>query len=295
MEETDVFAQSTEDDPFAGSDFGDFEQQEPAPAAAPQQDIPTVNREGERIDTPPAFGLPTLTPEQQAAEGAAYREATGEPEPTPAPAQEAVAEDTTLPAEPVHHAPQDGASVESQEGEAAPAPEQAPEAALQPAERVPAAVGEPATTFDGEQHDGPQIEQPVQPEPEAAAAKVEEALQPSESSSGEEFAAPPAEKKDKGGKVTKRQYVLLQQTGQDTFKQLAWHEDKEGKLLARGSGKRQRVVLARGTEDALKFGYAVVGAPQEGSTLVAVAASLFQPKKVKPLPPEPMKQRLQIG
>ena len=106
----------------------------------------------------------------------------------------------------------------------------------------------------------------------------------------------PEETKDKRGRVTHRRYVILRHDGNSKYTQLDWYEDKQHKLVPRNTSgaKRQNVVLARGTEEALKFGYAVVDSPPKGAPLVAVAAAYFQVRHVAPEPPEPMRQKLKI-
>jgi hypothetical protein len=185
-----------------------------APPAA--EDLSAENERREQEGDVP-IGLPTLTPEQQAAEAQRYREEHGEPEPPdPTPAE---ADGTT------------GSTTD--------------EAAV-----------EPVATEDGD-------------------------------------APMPQETKDKRGRVTHRRYVILRAEDDTHYVQLDWHE-KDGKLV-RSGGKRQTVVLARGTEEALKFGYHVVDSPPEGAELVAVAAAYFQVRHVAPEPPEPMRQRLKIS
>jgi hypothetical protein len=116
------------------------------------------------------------------------------------------------------------------------------------------------------------------------------------------MAAEPVEPTDSRGRTTKRRYYILGIDGPGKFHQLSWYEDGdakpgEGKLVERGTpnAKKQSVRLARDPDDALAFGYAVLGAPPEGIRLIAVAALHFQPKMVKPKPVVPTRTRLQIG
>jgi hypothetical protein len=89
----------------------------------------------------------------------------------------------------------------------------------------------------------------------------------------------------------------LRVDGPGKFTQVHWYEDDKGKMLTKREpgSKRQTVALCKNAEDALKIGFAACGGPQDGVNLVATAALHFQPKVVKPLPPEPSKQRLQIS
>jgi hypothetical protein len=156
------------------------------------------------------------------------------------------------------------------------------------AESVAEAAGREAARRE-EEGDVP-IDTAGLPEPTPPAPQAVDGAEP------EADAPIPEETKDKRGRVTHRRYVILRHEGAGRFTQLDWYEDKQRKLVTKNTpgSKRQTVVLARGTEDALKYGYVIAGSPQKGVPLVAVAAAYFQVKNVAPQPPEPMKQRLQI-
>lgn len=152
--------------------------------------------------------------------------------------------------------------------------QQQPEASQEPAEAVSEPEQAPATSE-------------AAPEAETAA----------EASADTETAPVPDEPRNESGKTTHRRYYVLQLTGAGKFEQVAWYEDENGQMVAKGTkgAKRQTVALSRGTDDALKIGFAALGSPQEGVKIVAVAALHFQPRTVRPKPPEPSKARLEIS
>lgn len=293
MEGEDVFGGSEigEDDPFAGTDFGDFDQpapaaapapaeQRPAPEAAPTSEPPVVDKEGNPVA---GAALPTLTPEQQAAEAARYRQEHGEPEPARSDPEEQQARLRAIhereaqekaQAETAPPTPQAGAI------EDAPAAEQPQEAAQEAEEAAPAP--EP-------------IRPPLEPEADAIPAEPAGATGEDEPATEEGDASVPAEKKDKTGRVTHRRYLILRPEGNGKYTEVVWYENSKGEMVEKGArgAKRQKYALARGQEEALKIGYAAMGAPAR-ATIVAVALSAFQSKVVEPETPKPSAIRLKI-
>jgi hypothetical protein len=172
-------------------------------------------------------------------------------------------------------------------------PTQVPEAL-----RVP--VGEAAVIEEEEEAAVPEVETaPPPPPPPAeppAPPTAPEGIAALEVPENPDHAPEPEELKNNAGKVVKRRYVVLQVDGPGKFSQIAWHVDKAGKIVAKGTpgARRQTVALARGTDEALKIGYAAVGSPAKGVTLIACAQLHFQPRKIEPIEPEPEKQRLKI-
>lgn len=279
MEASDAFAQEIAggDDPFA-EDFGELEPpQDPGAqpadgAEAPVEEPPIVNREGERIDAPAETNGtapdPTATPTGETAPGGASE---GGP-----------AKDPTSPGE------------SAGPTEAAQADPTTPSGGDPTPEADPTPVGsQTSQPAEPEQTTGPSAGEP--------ASTSESAPEGSPSSGGEpreqvQDAEEPKETEDKSGRKTKRRYLIFHVDGPGKLSQVHWYEDSKGKLAQRGGGnKRQTVCLARGTDDALKFGYAACGSPANGVKLVAVAKLHFQPRDVKPRPPEPMRQKLTIS
>lgn len=315
MEASETFGAGVDDpadDPFAGSDFGELDGDDGATLDANEAEIPTVNADGEVIDPPPAETDPTPASSPASAAGA---EATPATSPAAAPSAPA--------------APSESAQSQPSPAMPPPAPTGETNHAAAPSAPTSPAATEPKTLADAEQAVAAAVQevdvddtvaaeddlseaQAAQdvaaaanpPEAAAAAPAVAEipAAAPAteavveESSADPEDAAPPAEKKDKRDRVTHRRYTILQVLGPDDFKRVSWYEDKDGKMVARGNGaKRQRIALARDGEQALAIGYAALGSPEKGVTLVAVAVSLFQPKTVQPDEPEPAKRKLKIS
>jgi hypothetical protein len=281
-----------EDDPFAGSDFGDFGEDEPAAVAvtdiqpteplgdgrptqeespepaAPAADIPVVNAEGEIVDPPTSTA------------GAATAGANVPQSSPPAPSAPAASTPN----------PDLGKTIGEVEAEREMAAAEAEEATVDlPQEDPPIA---PTA--------GAEIVQPVAPKPAAPAAPASTTVSEPDPAVAvaempEDEAPIPAEKVDKKKRVTHRRYTVLQVIGPDDFRRVSWYE-KDGKMAPRGDGaKRQKVALARDAEGALAIGYAALGSPEKGAALVAVAHSLFQVKEVKPAEPEPAKRRLKIS
>lgn len=335
MEGHDTFQQGIEigeEDPFAGSDFGDWEQpSNDSPPVVPAA-APTVTATAPVSVTPPQSpaGAPTPAqpppPEPQAAEAPSIPTPDGE---QPAGAASGTPQaSTAAPAAPPEAAPD--APAPAQQPPSAPAGTAAPPTAQIASQSVAQEDEDPGLPWDEEaarreeMGDVPIDTEGLPPVPadfefDRGETRVltqddlDEAgydgpiaqdgevpvTHPAHPVNYESADAPvPDETKDKRGRVTHRRYVLLRADAkQGQFTQLDWFEDKNRNLVARNSAgaKRQTVVLARGTDDALKFGFAVVGSPQTGADLIAVAAAYFQVKKVEPEPPEPMKQRLRIS
>lgn len=265
MESSDVFSQGvqvSDADPFAGGDdwaaFGDAAQE-------PVEEPPVVDREGVAV-------TPTLSPEAAAAEAQAYRTEKGEPEP-PEPV-------VAAPEEPERFVPGVQAPVAAHGAPSAPEP--VVEAPVPPAPARGATVPPPALPG------GVHVSQTLEPElaPEVTDGDEDEA----------EDAPVPQEPVNEAGRPTHRRYYVFRATDTGTYEQLSWNE-KDGKMVPKGThgAKRQSVALARGTEDALKIGYAALGSPLDGVKIVAVAALHFQVRTVKPRVPEPSRARLEIS
>lgn len=291
MEGSDAFANET-DDPFAGSDFGEFGDEEKDDGKdAP---IPTVNADGDVIDPPPAVeivdtpatGVKETDEEADTRERIEVAEAAAEnqaekPDPTPA---SSPASDVGVEAnQPTSQAPVPSESTASSEA-----------ASSTPAAENLAPVGGPAE--DPEQ--AAKLKEWQERKAAEEAAKRENAAAVEEASKVDPDVAPiPDEKKDKKDRVTHRRYVILQVTSPQEFKLVQWYEDKEGRMVERGGPKarRQKYALARDNEGALAVGFAALGSPEKGIPLVAVAESLFQIKTVAPDEPEPAKRKLKIS
>lgn len=334
MEASDSFGQGVEigaDDPFAGTDFGDFGDEQQPSENAGTTELKTVDREGNEVAAPPNHAANDGASVESAAEGTKPA-----PEVSPAPAEQTPAAIEPTPASPqVAASPPDNRTEEERaenarqyreahgEGEYAPPPREgsvpveAPVADPTPAEsggvtgsttedptlpssQQPAEpVAEAATEQERREEEGdvpvppqsPATSEGSSPAPEAPAASAEP-----QSGGNEEDAPEPEETRDSSGKTTKRKYVVLQVVGPGKFEQVTWYE-KDGEIVAKGTpgSKRQGIALVRGAEDALKLGYAALGSPTDTIHLVAVAQLHFQPKPVRPAAPRPSAVRLQIG
>lgn len=346
MEGSDVFAQEigADDDPFAGTDFGDFTQEQPAaPPAQPEparpvpepdvpiatEGLPTVDREGNPVQ-PSVNGQPAQAPVQAqaasppvtpppgpsdpAAEAAAYDAQHAAPAPAqavaPAPdpstgseggqAPPIAAQQPQEPAPDPTPAASNGTTGSTTEPEPAPVPPTEPTADAPTDAPTPAPTAEPAPVADAPPAGGSEPE-PSTPEP--AADETQPSPEPTASTGSDDGGTEPAserdemlrpEKKDKGGRVTHRNYLILRVEGGGRYSEVSWYE-KGGDIVPQGTAgsKRQKYALARGQEDALKVGYAALGAPPRAH-IVAVAVSSFQPKIVEPEAPRPERARLKI-
>ena len=272
MESSEAFEQGIEiaegEDPFAGSDFGDWEQ--PTEVRPPQAPPTTYS------DAPPL----------------SIEKVEDEPEPEPVPQ---IAETPPQPAPQPVGAPPEPAPVAAQEP-----PSAAPTPVGVPAVAEPQTA--PQTAAEAVEAPAPAPAPAPKPEPDDDELEDEEPEEPDEEpdlvAAADNGDAPmPVEPKDKAGRTTKRRYLLLRVDGDNKFSRLTWHENKGGELAtSRSDGaRRQTVVLAKDAEDALRFGYLASGAPPKGITLVPVAVQNFQPRTVAPIPPEPAKVRLRIS
>jgi hypothetical protein len=330
MEGHDVFTQRNEigdDDPFAGSDFGDWEQeptvgQEPTPidplaengTSADAVPEPQVQVTDAPQPEPPTLDAPPPPPSPSQAQAA--QEESSAPDVASAPPSPPSAASAPAPEAPPE--PQSGVGTPPETG--AVAAQEPPQQAATPADVVvePLDPQEAAEEAARREQEGdvpidteglPEVPEdvPEDPPPQAGESGTTTSSEPESSSPPPVTETPvatvdgdapmPDETKDKRGRVTHRRYVILHADGNGKFTQLDWYEDKQRKLTTKGAAnaKRQTVVLARGTEDALKFGYVVVGSPPDGAQLVAVAAAYFLVRNVSPKPPEPAKQRLHIS
>jgi hypothetical protein len=324
MEASETFGagvESPEDDPFAGSDFGDFGDDattegagEASEAAVPTEGIPVVNAEGERVDPPtaPTDGGQTAQsaePVKETAEEGAAREAhekaQREAEADAARKRAAEIADQRkaegqaiaggVPEPKIDAVTEAKAEVEQAQDEVSVEPSQAAEVDLNAAEEKLIDAEHEAGEIDektarlAEQGTGISSQ-------EAAAAAAQGGSPTSVGASGEEEAPEPEEKKDKKNRVTHRRYIILQVISPGNYKQVYWYEDSNGTMVPRGPGaKRQKIALARDGEGALGVGYAAVGSPPQGAPLVAVAESLFRVVTVAPDEPEPAKRKLKFS
>jgi hypothetical protein len=252
------------EDPFAGSDFGDWEQ---PTEVRPSQPAPTTYSEA-----------PPLSIER-AEDESITQFAETPPEPAPEP--------VSTPVESAPVAAQEPPSVAATplpDVQPPPEPQTAAESVSEPVE-APAPQPQPEPEPDEDYDDDLEDDEPEDEEPDLVAAE----------NNGE--APMPVEPKDKAGRTTKRRYLLLRVDGDGKFSRLSWHENRRGELVtskAEGA-RRQTVVLAKDAEDALRFGFLASGAPPKGITMVPVAVQNFQPRTVAPIPPEPAKIRLRIS
>jgi hypothetical protein len=302
MEGSDPFAQvetTGENDPFAGTEFGDFEQHEPTTDGDGEAsgELKTVDKEGNEVA--PGQAAPAHAPNDGAQSGtqtepAAQPTSEVDVQPQAAPAPAEVAQEATPDPTPSSPEPSPAATPDASPQPGEPAPSEPAAAAAPSGESTPASTeatnGASAEQTGGDQGD-PTPASPAQPSPAATSDSS------SSESSDVEDAPLPEEPKDKRGRATARRYVILRVDGPGKFTQVHWYESADGKMLTKREpgSKRQTVALCKNAEDALKVGFAACGGPQDGVNLVATAALHFQPKVVKPLPPEPSKQRLQIS
>lgn len=294
--------------------------------------LPVVDREGQRIDEPvqePTQEQPVEDATQVAAEAAAAEVVADEAEVAAESAEAAAAVDPTPPSAPPTapsqaSEPEASASETGEGSEVYKLAEEMLRAHWQEIGQDPDTMATLATLGEQEakgwlkKAEDALGEDPTSAAPEAGApsaaseAPGEPAATPDPTSASSEApgeaagdespaeagdgasddAAAPQEKE--GG--TKRQYKLFTPDGPGKFSEVSWHE-KAGKVVEKGTAgaKKQTVVLARGQEDALSHGFAVLGAPQDGASLIAVAATYWQVKRVDPDPVQPIRQRLRIS
>lgn len=274
---SDAFTQGTEiqeDDPFAGTDFGDLDLSEGSSAAAKADVDQPAAAEEEPLPTSPVAEAPVERPAAQA------------PQEQPPPAE--VPAETAPPAQEV---PLKTVNKEGEEIDLPPAVETP--AAAEMSEVTPGQTGPHVESLtaatkatDAPGTDAVEVEAPTEkPAEKPAAVDSEPPL------------APEPEEVSKGGKVMKRKYLIFAPNGIDSFKRVHWYVNRDGAMCRRGDpgARKQVIALARDNEVALKIGYAAVGAPQDGASLVAVAEASFRVRNVEPDTPQPTRQRLKIS
>ena len=280
----DVFSQGVEvsdDDPFAGSDFGDFGESDAEPASDVPNDLPVVNREGERVDAETVAETEAATPDSapEVERPAAVPRGGAVAPPEDAMADWAPAPDTTPAEPPSLSAPAPASEAIEAEGGTGLPPE-----AQNGSQGVTAETEAPPDDDRDETEDyDDELEDDVDGEPE-----------PEDEPEGQAEPPDAAVPKDVAGH---RRYVVLRVDGPGKFSQVSWHENSKGKMVASNApgAKRQTVVLSRTATDALRAGFVAVGSPENGVTLIAVAAVYFQPRRLKLKPPEPSRVRLDIS
>jgi hypothetical protein len=176
--------------------------------------------------------------------------------------------------------------VVNKEGETVEAP-QATDQAMSPeqAEDAPDAVGAP----DAAQAptEAPQEAQETPQEPVEAPQEAEAPAAPAETAA----AAPEAA----NGKSPVRHYKVLYQTGPSTW--------EEADLLKAKSDGNANIVMvdgqpwlaARNNEHATRLSFGVLGRPTQGVTSFPVPKGAWKPRRVKPAPPKPDRERLDIS
>lgn len=114
----------------------------------------------------------------------------------------------------------------------------------------------------------------------------------SSSDGNEEQSEAEAPKPTKG----KRAYRLFTPESVDKFTAVTWFENKKGEPVPKGTSgaKKQSIVMTADQEGALRFGWQIIGSPQDGCPLVAVADSQWTVRHVSPDPVQPVRQRLKI-
>jgi hypothetical protein len=163
----------------------------------------------------------------------------------------------------------------------------------------------------------PPVEAPEQPEaaeppaqpPVEAQAPAEDAQAPVEAQSGadggQEPPTPPTGQgtQDGGGQepdpepvkegAQVRLYKLLYQTGPTTWEE-SQIPDEHAQTVPDEKHGPQRFLKARNNDHARRLAWVIHGRPEAGITVIPVPASSFKPKRIKPKPPEPSRERLEI-
>lgn len=147
---------------------------------------------------------------------------------------------------------------------------------------------QPAETQQ-EPQEAPEPSEEAAPQGDAAEApqEAQEAPQQPQESNGRTAVGP------RGGKGELRYYKIAYQTGPSSWEFHTLDTVPEGVETEIVEGEKW--VKARNNEHALRLGYAVLGAPQDGVTVWPVPKGAYKPKRVKPAPPKPERTRLVIG
>jgi hypothetical protein len=151
-------------------------------------------------------------------------------------------------------------------------------------------------------------EPPAQPpvEPQAPAEGAQAPVEPqSGTDGGQEPPTPPtgqgtqddgsgSEPDPEAAKAAQvRLYKLLYQTGPTTWEE-SQIPDEHAEVVPDEKHGPQRFLRARNNDHARRLAFVIHGRPEAGVTVIPVPASSFKPKRIKPKPPEPSRERLEI-
>lgn len=125
------------------------------------------------------------------------------------------------------------------------------------------------------------------PEPPAPAAAAEEAAQPAQQAGDE--------------KNPLRLYRLIYQTGEKSWEEAEWLEDDMGNPVDNSGikqdglkGNKTRILKARNADHARRMSWPILGAPDDGITVLPVPDSSWKPKRLKARA-VPVRQALEIS
>lgn len=258
--EASASAPAAADDPFAG-----------APAAA--SDDPFAEGAAPPADVPPADVAVEEPPVvDREGEPVAQTAVPPNPHPTPPP--------------PLSKAERERAAAAQATGggEAAEAPAQPP---VEP--QTEGEDEQPAPQPPVEPQEAP--EQPVEPQ-EAPAGGEPPQEPPAATGAGESGGGDEPEPEPATGKQT-RLYKLLYQTGETTWEETTIPDEYVEVVPDEVHGP-QRFLKARNNDHARRLAFHIHDRPTAGVTIVPVPASSWKPKRVKPAPPRPERERLEI-
>lgn len=180
----------------------------------------------------------------------------------------------------------DGSSAEAPaapvEAPAAPPVEEPPVEPTTPEPQPPATEPEPPAEAPPAPQEAPGGGEPPQEPPAATGAE-----------DGEQGGDDQPEPQEAQQAKQLRLYKLLYQTGETT-----WEEtpipDEYVEVVQDEKGNSQRFLKARNNDHARKLAWVIHDRPAAGVTILPVPASSWKPKRIKPAPPAPERERLTI-
>lgn len=245
---------STAADPFAGTAAAG---DDPFEQSAPPADVPPADVAVEEAEAPPIVDK----------EGARV-EGTGVPSNPHDP-----------PAPPMTKAARERAAAEAATGNAQPP--------VEPQEQPEEEQPEPQPPVE------PQAASEPSPEPQEAPGGAEPPQEPpAATGAGESGKGDEPEPEPVAGKQT-RLYKLLYQTGATTWEETPIPDEYVEVVPDEVHGP-QRFLKARNNDHARRLAFHIHERPTAGVTIVPVPASSWKPKRVKPAPPRPERERLEI-
>lgn len=97
-----------------------------------------------------------------------------------------------------------------------------------------------------------------------------------------------------GSKAVFRRYKILYQSGENDWTVADLSEVPDGIEVQKREGDGEEFIMARNADAGRRLAWSVLGRPQGGVRVNLVAESSWKPKLLRPAPPKPSTERLEI-